>query len=105
MDHRADYIVTVNPADFIEGAAQVVDYYGYWATFHDAILVNLAVVPDAETITATFLYNDMTNDESRSGSSLITLQWQSVLGYTLIADYTDGEVDTVYHVEFTVGKD
>ena len=101
---RIDCIVIKNPADFIEGAAQVIEYYGYWATFHDAVLVNFSVVPKEEMITAVFQYDDMTDDESRSGSSLITLQWQGVLNYTLMADYAGGEVDALYCITF-VGKE
>lgn len=72
----------------IKNALQVVDHYGYWPTFHDAKLISLSIMPEAETITATFAYNDEPDDEKRSGSSRITLQWQAVVSYTLQADYT-----------------
>ncbi len=92
--------MSANPAEFIEGAAQVVEYYGYWATFHDAELVSLSIMPEAETITAIFEYGDMTDDESRSGLSRITLEWQDVVSYVLQADYTRYQMNTLHRISF-----
>ena len=89
-----------NPPEFIEGAAQVVEYYGYWATFHDAELVSLAIMLEAEAITAIFEYNDLTANESNSGSSRITLRWQNVAKYALMAEYTNCNADSISQISF-----
>ena len=93
--------MSAEPADFIEGAVQIVDHYGYWATFHDAQIVYLLIEPEEETITATFEYNDMTDDDAKSGSSKITLLWQKVVKYSLAADYKTLWMDRLYGIEFT----
>ncbi len=89
-----------NAVEFIEGAAQVVEYYGYWATFHDAEMVTLTITPEAQQITAIFEYNDLTANESHSGSSRITLHWQDVVKYMLMAEYTNYNVDSISEINF-----
>ena len=76
------------------------EYYGYWATFHDAELISLAITPEAEAITAIFEYNDLTANESSSGSSRITLHWQNVVKYALMAEYTNYNADSISEISF-----
>ena len=97
--------MSAKPEEFIGGAAQVVEYYGYWATFHDAEVVSLLIEPEQGTITATFDYNDMTDDDSKTGSSRITLLWQKVIEYTLTADYKTLWMDRLWEIDFTQQND
>ena len=93
--------MSAEPEDFIEGAAQVVGYYGYWATFHDAEVVSLLIEPENGTITATFDYNDMTDGDAKAGSSRITLLWQKVIEYSLTANYKAIWMDRLWEIKFT----
>lgn len=93
------------PEEFIEDAAQVVSYYGYWPSFHDSRIVSLLIEPEKGTITVTFDYNDLTDDDTKSGSSRITLRWNKVMTYSLTADYTAYWMDQLWGVDFVQQED
>ena len=47
-----------------------------------------------------FEYSDRTTDETLNGLSRITVLWQDVVSYTLMADYTHDKMDVLDGIDF-----
>jgi Immunity protein 50 len=65
----------------IEGAAELVHFYGYWPSFHDARVETITIEREGPTVTITFITNDLVvKDGQKQGDRLakVTLRWYEV---------------------------
>ncbi len=69
--------------DFIEGAAQVVDYYGSWPTFHDADYVAIHIDMNGPTVSINFRLYDWNEAANRANRPNIVLLWREVQALNL----------------------
>ncbi len=92
---------------FIEGAAKLIDLYGYWPSFHDAQVERIAIDRKGPTVTITFTTNDLVvKDGVRQGDQVATviLRWHEVEKLTLQA--TDwSEENWVWDLDLAVQQD
>ncbi len=77
-DAKTNKPVSEDPGDFIQGAAQVVEYYGIWPTFHDADYVAIHIDMNGPTVSINFRLYDW--DEAADGANRpnIVLLWREV---------------------------
>ena len=72
-----------NPAESIKDAAQVVEYYGYWPTFHDADYVAVHIDMDGPAVRINFRLYDRDDAAQRANRPSIILLWRNVQGLSL----------------------
>jgi len=70
--------VNDHPSEFIEGAAQVTQYYGDWPTFHDADYVTIHLEMNGPTISISFRLYDWDEAAQRANRPSIILLWSNV---------------------------
>lgn len=76
MEHK-------KPEGFIEGVAPVVDYYGYWPSFHDADYVAIHIDMNGPSIQIDFRLYDWNDATKIANRPTIKLLWHSVEDLTL----------------------
>ncbi|HKI18385.1 MAG TPA: Imm50 family immunity protein [Isosphaeraceae bacterium] len=67
---------------FVTGASKLIDLYGYFPSFHDAVVESILIERDGPTVTIRFT----TNDEAYSGGqvrepdqlAIVVIQWSEV---------------------------
>lgn len=69
-----------NPKDFVDGAAQVMDYYGFWPSFHDADYVAIYLDMNGPAIQIDFRLYDWDDATKIANRPSIKLLWHSVEG-------------------------
>jgi hypothetical protein len=65
----------------IEGAAKLVDFYGYWPSFHDARVETISIEREGPTVTIGFTTNDLVVKDGKEQGDLlakVTLRWYEV---------------------------
>ena len=65
-------------ADFIEGAAQVIGYYGAWPAFHDADYVAIHIDMSGPTVSISFRLYNWDDVANRANRPHIALRWHAV---------------------------
>ena len=78
MVRRIYSIVIQKPENFIRGAAQVVEYYGAWPTFHDADYVTILIEMDGPNISIRFRLYDWDDAAQKANRPNISLCWHEV---------------------------
>lgn len=76
--------MSAEPCDFIEGAAQVVDHYGDWPTFHDADYVAIHIDMNGPTVSISFRLYDWDEAANRANRPSIVLLWRGVQEFSLL---------------------
>ena len=72
----------------IKGASKLVDFYGYWPSFHDAQIATIHIEREGPTVTICFTTNDLVVKDGREeGDQLarVTVRWYEVEELTLRA--------------------
>ena len=72
------------PEDFIRGAAQVVSYYSFWPSFHDADYVGIHIDMNGPAIQIDFRLYDWDDATKIANRPNIKLFWHSVEDLTLM---------------------
>jgi hypothetical protein len=70
----------------IEGAAQLVDVYGYWPSFHDAQVETVVIERRGPTVTIHFITNDQVDKDGvqeRDKLAQVTIRWHEVKDLSL----------------------
>jgi hypothetical protein len=73
-------------AAFVEGSSTLVEFYGYWISFHDAAVETVQIEREAPTVTIAFTANDAVLKEGQEDRELlanVTMRWHEVLDMTL----------------------
>ncbi len=92
--------MTTSPADFIEGAEQVVEHYGAWPTFHDADYVTVKIEMDGPTVSINFRLYDWDDVAQKANRPSISLCWHEVEGLSLVGIQELGQ-NAVMQMEIT----
>jgi hypothetical protein len=87
----------------VEGAAGLVELYGYWPSFHDARVEAVQIEREGPTVTIVFTTNDLVDKEDkrqRDQLARVTVRWYEVEELTLKA--TDwSEENWVWDMQLT----
>jgi len=75
--------VSAKPIDFIERAAQVVEYYGGWPTFHDADYIAIHIDMDGPTVSINFRLYDWDEAANKANRPSLVLLWREVQDLSL----------------------
>ena len=70
--------MSAKPIDFIERAAQVVEYYGGWPAFHDADYIAIHIDMDGPTVRIDFRLYDWDESADKANRPKIILLWHDV---------------------------
>ncbi len=70
--------MSVTPADFIGGTAQVTEYYGCWPTFHDADYVAIHIDMNGPTVSIEFRLYDWDESADKANRPKIILLWHDL---------------------------
>jgi Immunity protein 50 len=85
----------------VEGAQKLIDVYGYWLSFHDAVVESIIIEREGPTVTICFTTNDMVEKaggEDPDHYAKVTLRWYEVKELTLTgideSNWIDGLIFT-----------
>jgi len=88
----------------VEGAEKLVNHYGYWPSFHDALIQTITVSTEETAGTISFITNDLVEkagEPERDEKALVTLRWEDVSELTIQARDWGGQ-SWVWDMRFTL---
>jgi hypothetical protein len=78
----------------VEGAEKLVGLYGYWPSFHDALVQTITIDSEETTVAISFWTNDRVEKEGEPKTdrqALVTVRWEDVSELTIRATDWGGQ--------------
>ena len=79
----------------VEGAEKLVNLYGYWPSFHDAVRTGITIDGEEAAVTVCFTTNDRVEKEGepeRDELAAVTMRWEEVSDLNIHAARWDGQI-------------